>query len=141
MMNRTLQDTIKQAADTNDFRSIFDRLANDVELQVTVDIAPSAHRVRRGRQSVMDQLQSRDGVAAISSPLEFFAEGSRFVACSDETFAIGSGVSMRSERTVVVDVRNGTITRIGIHYDVTPAVEGHESINAVGLDAAAALAR
>jgi hypothetical protein len=140
-MNRTLQDAIKQAAETMDFRALFDRLADDVELQVTVDIAPSTRRVRRGRQSVSDQLRSRGGVAAINSPLEFFAEGKRFVACRDESFAIGIGVTMRSQRTVVFDLRDGAIVRIGIHYDLTPAVDGQANVRVVPVSAEGALAR
>jgi ketosteroid isomerase-like protein len=143
MINRMLRDAIRQAAETIDFSALLDRLAKDVELRVTVDTARSVHSVRRGRQSVIDQLLRRDAAcsAAYESPPEVFAEGERFVACHDESLPIGNGVTIRSERTIVFDVRHGIIARIGIYYDLTPSAEARASVNAGSLDVEAALAR
>jgi hypothetical protein len=79
----------------------------------------------RGKRSVISHLQS---VAEADPPRidqtpDFFASGDRIVAIRDARFAIGSGLTVRSECALVFDVYNGLITRLGIHYELSPVVE------------------
>ena len=127
MIDPTLQDLMQQGAKTANFDLLFDRLSDDVDLKVTMSVASSTCSERRGRQSVIRHLQSLGsaGASGIEEPTEFFADGARCVVCHDEGIAIPNGFTLRCERTFVFDVHEGLVTRIAIHYELSPAVSRH----------------
>ena len=124
MIEHDLQHLMRQVAETADFRTLFDWFSDDVELRTTMAVTSSTGHERRGRESVIHQLQNLRNAAKsrTEDPIEFFAGSERFVACHDEAVAIAAGLDLRCERTLVFDVHHGLITRIAIHYELSPAV-------------------
>jgi hypothetical protein len=90
-------------------------------MAVTVDLPPSTRRI--GKREVLEHLQR----ASLSSPpvdeggpRQVLADGERVVVLQDERVAGGVGLTIRSERALVLDIRDGAIARIGIHYELYP---------------------
>ena len=124
MIDQSLQDLMKQVAETANFHSLFDRFSDDVELRMSMAVTLSTCRGQRGRESVIRHLQNAgdaDG-PRINEPIEVFADSERFVVCHDAGVAIAAGLNVRCERTLVFDVHEGLITRIAIHHELLPAV-------------------
>lgn len=124
MIDQSLQDLMKQAAETANVRSLFDRFSDDVELRMTMAVTLSTCEGQRGRESVIRHLQNAgdaDG-PRIKEPIEVFADSERFVVCQDVGIAFAAGLNVRCERTLVFDVHEGFITRIAIHHELFPAM-------------------
>jgi len=115
---------MRQVAKAADFRSLFDHISDNVELRLTMAVASSTCSERRGRHSVIRYLQSLGGTVQprIEELTEVFAHGERCVVCHDEGIATPGGLSLRCARTLVFDVHKGFITRIAIHYELSPAM-------------------
>jgi len=121
MMRQAVQDTIKRAVETGDFSSLYDCFADDVELEIAMAVVSPASS-DRCKASVINCLQNLGEVHFLpeyEGP-EFFANGERVVAFWDERVSLRSGVTIRSECTLVFDVRDGLITRLAIHHDLSP---------------------
>jgi len=125
MIDGNLQNLMRQVTQTADFRSLFAHFSDDIELRVTMALAPSARSERRGKPAVIRHLRAAGGAVQprITAPFEFFANGERFVACHDERIAIAAGLDLRCERTLIFDVHGGFVTRITMHYELSPAAE------------------
>jgi hypothetical protein len=125
MMDHNLQDLMRRVTETENFRPLFAHFSDNVELRVTMALASSARSERRGKPSVIRHLQvARHAVQPrIEEPIEFFVDGERFVACHDKSVAAAVGLNLRCERTLVFDVHEGFVTRIAIHYELSPAAE------------------
>jgi ketosteroid isomerase-like protein len=125
MSSCDIQDAIMEVVDNSDFRPLFDHFADDVELRVAVAASPISHE-RRGRERVLDYLMNVDvpGAAPVGRAPDLFASGDRFVAFVDGSVPLGTGVTIRSGCALVFDVREGTIVRLGIHYELSPEVAG-----------------
>jgi hypothetical protein len=129
MISQAVQDAIEEVVETANFSALFDHFADDAELRVAIAVSSPGYSVHRGKRSVMSRLQSVGELDAlgIDDPLDFFAGGDRIVAVRDERFAIGSGLTVRSECALVFDVHDGCISRLGIHYQLSPVVETRPS--------------
>jgi hypothetical protein len=125
MISQAVQDAIEQVAETANFRPLFDHFPDDIELKVTITVGSPLCMERRGKQSIISYLQnvSEAPTLRIGGPLDFFASGERIVVIRDEHFAIGSGLTVRSESALVFEIHDGLITRLGIHYELSPRVE------------------
>jgi len=124
-MNHNLQDLMRRVTATENFRPLFAHFSDNVELRVTMALASSARSERRGKSSVIRHLQAAGHAVQppIEEPIEFFVDGERFVACHDKSTATAFGLNLRCERTVVFDVHEGFVSRIAIHYELSPAAE------------------
>ena len=129
MISQAVQDAIEQVTETANFGALFDHFADDIELRVAIAVGSSVYNEHRGKRSVISYLQNVGEADAprIDEPLDFFASGDRIVAFRDERFAIGTGLTVHSECALVFDVHDGLITRLGIHYELSPVVEARLS--------------
>ena len=125
MISLAVRDAIEEVAETANFDALSDLFADDIELTVAVAVGPPGHSEHRGKRSVISHLQSAAKADAppFDETTDFFASGDRIVAIRDARFAIGSGLTVRSECALVFDVHNGLITRLGIHYELSPIAE------------------
>ena len=124
MMRPAVQDTIKSAVETGDLSSLYDYFADDVELRMAMAVGSSVSG-ERSKRSVIDHLQKL-GEVDLRPHHEapgLLAEGDRVVAFWDESVPLRSGVAIRSQCTLVFDVRDGLITRLAIHHDLSPVNE------------------
>jgi ketosteroid isomerase-like protein len=82
----------------------------------------------RGKQAVIDHLIRLGEVAVFrqKEPQEYFASGDRVVVLGEDSFAIKqSGVTARSEYAMVLDFRDGLITRWLIIQDLPAFVDAY----------------
>ena len=122
MISQAVQDAIKNAVETGDFRSLRGCLADDVELRIAL-AAGSAVAEEAGMRSAVDCLQKlaqAESLADDEGP-EIVANGERIVAFWDENVSLRSGVAIRGQSTLVFDVHDGLITRLAIHHDLSLA--------------------
>lgn len=121
MMNGALQDAIKCAIETGALSPLRDHCSDDVELEIRMAGEPFATNARSS-PSVIDHMQEFGKVASAPShdAPEVIANSERGVACWDEWASLRSGVAIRVQCTLVFDVREGLITRLAIHHDVSP---------------------
>jgi len=127
MSSCDVQDAIVEVVESADFRPLFAHLADDVELRVAVAASAVTHE-RKGRQRVLDYFTSAepcDLVALDRSP-DVFASGDRIVAFVEGSIPLGNGVTIRSGCALVFDVRDGTISRLAIHYELSPEIDGRD---------------
>lgn len=121
MMNEALQDTIKCAIETGELSSLHDHFSDDVELKIGIAVEPLAS-VERCSPSGIDRLEDFGKVALAQNHVvpEVIANGERVVAFWDEWVSLRSGVAIRIQCTLVFDVREGLITRLAVHHDISP---------------------
>jgi ketosteroid isomerase-like protein len=125
MISQAVHDAIKRAIDAGDFRSLHDYFADDVELKIAMAVgSPGADE--HCKRPVIEYLQKLGDfdTPPDGEPPEFFANGDRVVAFWDESVLLKSGVAIRSQCTLVFDVRDGLITRLAIHHDLSPVRPG-----------------
>jgi len=90
-------------------------------MAVTVDLPPSTRRI--GKREVLEHLRrAARGFPHVDEggPRQLLADGARVVVLQDERVAAVSGLSIRSECALVLDIREGAIARIGVHYELYP---------------------
>lgn len=121
MTTNSLPKAIMAVADTVDFRPLFEHLADDVELRVTVAVR-SAVCERHGKRSVMRHLRpsAPAEIPRVSEPPDSFADGRRIVAFREQTLSLGGSVAIHGECAFVFDVHDGLVTRLGIHHELAP---------------------
>jgi ketosteroid isomerase-like protein len=123
MISEDMHDAIRIAAEAADFRPLFDYLADDVELTVSIPVQAPVSIERRGRQSVIRHLR---GFEEADTPrkknaADVFGAGERIVAFRDMSLTIGGALRVRSECALVFDVRDGVITRLAINHELSNA--------------------
>jgi ketosteroid isomerase-like protein len=111
-----------------DAQRLIERLADDVVFKVTIpDGTPSSSEVR-GKQAVIDHLTKLGGIAIFrqGKPQEYFVNGDRIVVIGKDSFEITEiGVTARSEYAMVLDYRDGLITRWLIIQDLSAFVDAY----------------
>lgn len=103
-----------------DLQAFFDALADDVVLKLSVGEA-------RGKQAVVDyfaNVAATMDVRPFDAPLEYYGAGDRVVILGDETITVRrTGATHQSEWAWVVDVHDGSITRILDIQDLSGVAE------------------
>ena len=123
MKRSSLDQAIDALAHTGDPSSLADHLADDVELDVAVTVDIPAPMRRIGKRAVLEQLRrARADTGSGDRQREVLANGERVVVLHDERVAAGSGLAIGSACAVVLDVRDGIVARIAIHYELEPAL-------------------
>jgi ketosteroid isomerase-like protein len=117
-MSQAVADMIRKAIDTGDLGALDGCFADDMEFEVALALG----RAVPGRcaSEPPRQFERIDLPRGDSAP-EFFVGAGRIVAFWDERVALRTGIAIRSRSTLVFDVRDGLITRLAIHHDLTPA--------------------
>jgi ketosteroid isomerase-like protein len=108
-----------------DFQPLFDRLADDVVLEVTISGDPRLGREVRGKRDVMAFFLNEDAVGGFGQdgPLEYSGSGDRVVVRNVETFGRKTGIRARGrESAAVVDFRDGRIIRFLVIQDAIPTL-------------------
>ena len=123
MISHDVQDTIRAAVASGDLRSLHGCFADDVELKIAMAVGPPVPGAR-GKRSVIDRLQRLGNVPPNHEAPEFVANGERMVAFWDESVLLRSGLTIRSQCTLVFDIHYGSITRFAIHHDLSLARAG-----------------
>lgn len=107
----------------SDFQPLFDRLAHDVVLEVTVSGDAGPRRDLRGKRHVMAFFLNEDALYGFgrNGPLEYSGRGDRVVVEAAEASG-DSGITVGGrESAVVVDFENGRIVRFLVVQDAVPA--------------------
>jgi ketosteroid isomerase-like protein len=120
MISHEVQDAIRDAIASGDLCSLHGYFADDVELGIAMAVGPPVPGAR-SKRSVIDRLQRLASVPPDHEAPEFVVNGERIVAFWDESFSFRSGLVMRSQCTLVFDIRDGLIARFAIHHDLSPA--------------------
>jgi ketosteroid isomerase-like protein len=120
-MIQAVEDVIKRAIETGDVGALDACFADDMEFEVALALGTAAPG--RCASEPLRQLERIDLPHGDSAP-EFFVDGERIVAFWDERVSLRTGVAIRSQSTLVFDVRDGLITRLAIHHDLAPASAG-----------------
>ena len=123
MISHDVQDTIRGAIASGDLSSLHGYFADDVELKIAMAVGPPVPG-ERSKRSVIDRLQGLANVPPNHGAPEFVANGERVVAFWDESILLRSGLAIRSQCTLVFDIRDGLIARFAIHHDLSPAPAG-----------------
>jgi ketosteroid isomerase-like protein len=129
MTRSSLDSAIAKAARTGDLASLASHLADDVELHVAITVHVPPPLRRAGKLAVLEQLRGmgRTSPHAPREPRELVADGDRIVALCDGGLATHSGVTIPSECALVFDVRGDSIARLGLHFELRPALQGPAS--------------
>ena len=123
MKRSSLEEAIEALARGGDLAALAEHLADDVELAmaVTVDVPPPVRRV--GRRAVGEHLRGSDLRAGpVQRQREVLAEGERVVVLRDGRVAAPGGLAMEAACAVVLDVRQGVVARVAIHYELQPTL-------------------
>jgi ketosteroid isomerase-like protein len=120
---------VKSVLETEDWRRLIDRLADDVVFKVTIPEGTPVSGEFRGKQAVVEHLTNLGDLLEFrqEKPLEYYGNGERVVVLGQETVEIKkSGVTVpRSEYTDVLDFREGLITRFLIIQDMSAFVDAY----------------
>jgi uncharacterized protein len=125
MDNTALQSMIRSAVESKRFRPLFDYLADDVEFNVMLVASAPTSGERRGKQAVIDYFTSAEDSLG-SSPrrsTDVIRSDERVVVVGDHSFRLEqTGMAVRNEYAFVFDVRDGLITRLLIHQDLSASM-------------------
>jgi len=94
---------------------LFDALADDVMLKVTIREGSAASGEVHGKQAVIESFKKLGHIAHLrqEAPQQYLGNGDRVVVLGDGSFDIKkSDATSRSEYAIVVDYREGLISRI-----------------------------
>lgn len=106
-----IQQVLDEALGTLDFRSLADRLADDVVFEVTPPEGVSPPAEARGRQAVLDYFTSLGDIVTFWR-VRCFGDGERVVVVGAERFTIPPyGITLGGEFALLLTVCNGLITR------------------------------
>jgi hypothetical protein len=120
MISQSIQDAIRRAAESSDFRALFDHLADDVQLNITVMAGPGSTRQCRGKRCVIDRLfDIGDAGWRAARRVEFVVHDHRVVALRDEPIVVPTGLLLRCECAMVFDVHDGAITHIALNHELS----------------------
>jgi ketosteroid isomerase-like protein len=121
MISQAIQDAIRRAAESSDFRALFDHVADDVELSIAVTAGPRGVRQCRGKRCVIDRLfDIGDAGWRAARRVEFVVHDDRVVALRDEPIVVPTGLLLRCECAMVFDVHDGAITHIALNHELSP---------------------
>lgn len=114
-----------------DFQPLFDRLADDVVLELTISGDSRPPRELRGKRKVMGFFLDENAVEGFGQggPLEYSGTGDRVVVEGVTTFVRRSGTTVRArESAVVVDFVNGRIVRFLVIQEAVPALSATRKV-------------
>jgi hypothetical protein len=125
MISQAVQNAIREATESADFRPLFDHFADDVELGITIVGGSGVSERYRGKRSVIDRLRSiaHGESRPIDEFPDLFASGERIVAFRDQRLAVGIGLTIHSECVLVFDVHDGLITRLSISHELSTVLD------------------
>jgi ketosteroid isomerase-like protein len=112
---------------------MFDHLAEDVVLTVTIPPGTPLSGQFRGKPAVMsyfDRLGEIGEFSPFERPLEYFAAGSRVVVLGEERITVHrTGVTTSSAFAFVLDFRDSLITRLLMIEDTSAVAEAYRGRN------------
>jgi len=113
---------IRSAVESKRFRRLFHYLADDVEFNVMLVASAPSSGERRGKQAVIDYFTNAEDKPA-SNPrrsTDLISSDERVIVVGDHSFRLEqTGMPVRNEYAFVFDVRDGLITRLLIHQDLS----------------------
>lgn len=105
---------------SGDNRALFDALAEDVVLKVTIRAGTPISSEIHGKQAVIEAFKRLGDVAEFwtENPQQYLGDGNRVVVIGSGTLEMReSGASAQSEYAIVVDYREGFVARILVIQD------------------------
>ena len=131
----TVEDNIARARSTMEpgagLQPLFDALAEDVVLSVTVAEGTPISGEFRGRDAVIQYFETLGEVGEFDPfvrPLEYFASGNRVVILGEERFNIKkTGASGSTDFAFVYDFLDGLVTRLLFIEDTSAIADAYRS--------------
>jgi ketosteroid isomerase-like protein len=122
---------LRSILDREDWKSLFDHLADDVVFEVTIPDGTPISGEFRGKRAVIEHFKNLGNIAEFrqEQPPEYFSRGDRVVVLGKESFEVKkSSVTVRGSQYVeIVDFRDGLITRFLVIQDLSAFVEAYRS--------------